>query len=82
MDGGHFVLLCYEGIRGKPAPENVQIVLSYMGLILVLALMVWAWGSISACYRGVNGWHALTSVATGRFKSTLATPSGRATRDI
>lgn len=44
LDGGHFVLLCYEGIRGKPAPESVQIVLSYIGLILVLTLMVWALG--------------------------------------
>ena len=41
-----------EGIRGKPAPESVQIVLSYIGLALVLALMIWAWGSISACSRG------------------------------
>ncbi|MCE5267271.1 MAG: site-2 protease family protein [Planctomycetaceae bacterium] len=44
LDGGNFVLLCYEGIRGKPAPESVQVVLSYIGLILVLALMVWALG--------------------------------------
>ena len=44
LDGGHFVLLCYEGIRGKPAHESVQIVLSYIGLILMLALMVWALG--------------------------------------
>ncbi len=27
---------CYEGIRGKPAPESVQIVLSYIGLTPVL----------------------------------------------
>lgn len=44
LDGGHFVLLCYEGIRGKPAPESVQVVLSYIGLALVLALMIWAVG--------------------------------------
>ena len=44
LDGGHFVLLAYEGIRGKPADERVQIVLSYIGLILILALMVWACG--------------------------------------
>ncbi|MEN6450893.1 MAG: site-2 protease family protein [Thermoguttaceae bacterium] len=44
LDGGHFVLLCYEGIRGKPAPESVQVVLSYIGLFLVLALMIWATG--------------------------------------
>ena len=44
LDGGHFVLLCYEGIRGKPANENVQTVLAYIGLALILALMVWVCG--------------------------------------
>ena len=32
LDGGHFVLLAYEGIRGKPANESVQTVLAYIGL--------------------------------------------------
>jgi regulator of sigma E protease len=44
LDGGHFVLLAYEGIRGKPADERVQVALSYIGLILILTLMVWAFG--------------------------------------
>ncbi len=44
LDGGHFVLLCYEGIRGKPADERVQAVLAYVGLALILALMVWVLG--------------------------------------
>ena len=44
LDGGHFVLLAYEGIRGKPANETVQTVLAYIGLVLILALMVWAFG--------------------------------------
>ena len=44
LDGGHFVLLAYEGIRGKPADERVQVGLSYIGLILILTLMVWAIG--------------------------------------
>ncbi len=44
LDGGHMVFLLYEGIRGKPANERVQIVLTYMGLILVVALMVWVMG--------------------------------------
>jgi regulator of sigma E protease len=44
LDGGHFMLLAYEGIRGKPANEHVQTVLAYIGLILILALMVWAFG--------------------------------------
>ncbi|MBN2217945.1 MAG: site-2 protease family protein [Pirellulales bacterium] len=44
LDGGHFVFLLYEGIRGKPVDERVQLALSYLGLILILALMVWAFG--------------------------------------
>jgi regulator of sigma E protease len=44
LDGGHFVLLCYEGIRGKPANEHVQTVLAYIGLALILTLMIWVLG--------------------------------------
>jgi regulator of sigma E protease len=44
LDGGHFVLLAYEGIRGKPANETVQTVLAYIGLALIIALMVWVLG--------------------------------------
>lgn len=41
LDGGHMVFLAWEGLRGKPADERVQIALSYVGLLLILALMVW-----------------------------------------
>jgi len=41
LDGGHMVLLVYEGIRGKPADERVQIVLTYLGLAFILTLMIW-----------------------------------------
>ena len=44
LDGGHMVLLAYEGIRGKPADERVQEVMTWIGLILLLTLMVWAFG--------------------------------------
>jgi regulator of sigma E protease len=44
LDGGHFILLIYEGIRGKPADERVQEVLTYVGLALILALMVFVLG--------------------------------------
>jgi regulator of sigma E protease len=44
LDGGHMVLLLYEGIRGKPADERVQEVLTWIGLILLLTLMIWAFG--------------------------------------
>ena len=44
LDGGHMVLLIYEGVRGKPAGERVQEVMTWIGLILILTLMVWAFG--------------------------------------
>ena len=39
LDGGHFVFLAYEGLRGKPASEKVRIATTYVGLILILTLM-------------------------------------------
>ncbi|MBN2295715.1 MAG: site-2 protease family protein [Pirellulales bacterium] len=44
LDGGHMVFLAWEGIRGKPANENVQLLLSYIGLILILSLMIFVLG--------------------------------------
>ena len=44
LDGGHMVFLGYELVRRKPAPERVQIILTYMGLAAVLALMLFAVG--------------------------------------
>ncbi len=44
LDGGHMVFLAYEGIRGKPPSENIQIGLSYVGLLFLLGLMVWVFG--------------------------------------
>jgi len=41
LDGGHLVFLVYEAVFRKPPNENVQIILSYIGLLLLLALMVW-----------------------------------------
>jgi regulator of sigma E protease len=52
LDGGHMVFLLYEGIRGKPASERVQLALSYLGLLFILALMVWVIGlDISRLWR-------------------------------
>src|SRR4030095_2353586 len=39
LDGGHFVFLCWEGLRGKPPSERVVVVATYVGLALVLSLM-------------------------------------------
>ncbi|MGO8689352.1 MAG: site-2 protease family protein [Thermoguttaceae bacterium] len=44
LDGGHMVFLAWEGIRGKPPDERVQLALTYCGLLLILTLMVWVLG--------------------------------------
>lgn len=44
LDGGHMLFLAYEGIRGKPASERVQLVLTYAGLFFILGLMVFVIG--------------------------------------
>jgi regulator of sigma E protease len=44
LDGGHMVLLAYEGIRGKPADERVQGLLNWIGLMFILTLMIWVLG--------------------------------------
>ncbi|MGO9108547.1 MAG: site-2 protease family protein [Thermoguttaceae bacterium] len=44
LDGGHMVLLIYEGIRGKPADERVQEILTWIGLIFILSLMFFVFG--------------------------------------
>jgi len=44
LDGGHMVLLIYEGIRGKPADERVQEILTWIGLIFILTLMIFVFG--------------------------------------
>jgi regulator of sigma E protease len=53
LDGGHFVFLMYEAIRGKPADERVVIGATYVGLVMILMLMCWAF------YRDIGtlmGW--------------------------
>jgi regulator of sigma E protease len=44
LDGGHLIFLAYEGIRGKPADERVQIGLSILGLAFLLGLMLFVTG--------------------------------------
>ena len=41
LDGGHLVFLLYEAIFRRPPNENVQVILSFIGLGLLLMLMVW-----------------------------------------
>ncbi len=40
LDGGHMVFLAWEGIRGKPASEQVMTVLQFAGLFLLAGLML------------------------------------------
>jgi regulator of sigma E protease len=44
LDGGLMMFMIYEGIRGKPANEHVQMVLTYIGLVFIILLMVWCLG--------------------------------------
>jgi len=41
LDGGHFVFLLWEGIRGKPPSERIVLGAQYVGLLMILSLMVW-----------------------------------------
>jgi regulator of sigma E protease len=48
LDGGHIVLLAWEGIRGKPASERVVIAANYCGLLLIICLALFVtWNDIS-----------------------------------
>ena len=40
LDGGHMVFLILEKILGRPVPEKIFAIATYMGLALILALMV------------------------------------------
>ncbi|MBL0927426.1 MAG: site-2 protease family protein [Phycisphaerales bacterium] len=39
-DGGHALLLLYEGVRGKPAPAVVQNALTLIGLVLIASVFL------------------------------------------
>ena len=40
LDGGHFVILLFEGIFRKPVSYKVQIALQNIGFIILLAFML------------------------------------------
>lgn len=55
LDGGHFVFLVWEGIRGKPPSERIVVTATYVGLALVLSLMAWVmYMDISGLIGGKN----------------------------
>ena len=39
LDGGHMMFLAYEGLFRKPVTEKVQVLLTYVGFLALLALM-------------------------------------------
>jgi len=40
LDGGHFIVLMYEAVFRKPIPNKVQITIQYIGMIFLLAFML------------------------------------------
>lgn len=50
LDGGHLVFHAYEAIAGRPASDKVYAVLMTFGLILILTLMVFAFGNDIVCW--------------------------------
>ena len=44
LDGGHMVFLLYEGIKGRPAGERVQMTAQLVGMVLLLGLMAFVFG--------------------------------------
>lgn len=45
LDGGHLMFLAIEAVRGRPLSVEARIRLSHVGLIIVVALMLWANGN-------------------------------------
>jgi regulator of sigma E protease len=45
LDGGHLMFLLFEAVRGRPLSVQARIRLSQVGLVIVVALMLWANGN-------------------------------------
>ncbi len=45
LDGGHLMFLAIEAVRGRPLSVETRIRLSQLGLLIVVALMLWANGN-------------------------------------
>ncbi|OJW18744.1 MAG: hypothetical protein BGO49_23790 [Planctomycetales bacterium 71-10] len=54
LDGGQMVFLIAEKVRGRPLPESAVIAGTYLGLLLVLSLMVFA--TYQDVYRLLSGY--------------------------
>ena len=42
LDGGHFVLLILEALRGKPLPDKAMEYIQYLGVALILAIVLFS----------------------------------------
>jgi regulator of sigma E protease len=45
LDGGHVVFLLIEMAIGRPVGEKVMLAAQYVGMVLVISLMVFAFGN-------------------------------------
>jgi regulator of sigma E protease len=45
LDGGHVVFLIYEMIAGKPVGEKFMYVMQVIGMVILLALMIFIFGN-------------------------------------
>jgi regulator of sigma E protease len=50
LDGGHLVFYAYEAVMGRPASDRVYGILMTFGLIVILTLMVFAFGNDIVCW--------------------------------
>ncbi|WP_027001184.1 RIP metalloprotease RseP [Hugenholtzia roseola] len=57
LDGGHVMFLLYEMIAGKPAPEKVMEIAQRVGMVILIALMVFANGM--DIWKAIRGWIGL-----------------------
>ena len=40
LDGGHMAFLLYEKVRGRPAPEQLRVAATFLGVALIVSLML------------------------------------------
>jgi len=57
LDGGHIAFIIIEGIMGRPVSIKARVMASYVGLILLAGLMIFAFGNDIHRY-----WSEITSV--------------------
>lgn len=55
LDGGHFVLLMYEGITGKPPAEKYYMPLMLAGLAFIVCLMIFVFSMDIVRFTGMGG---------------------------